>query len=605
MARARTSWWCVILLAWGVGAVGVVQAAEPLPSTAVPAASVAAAPGTSQPNPPPAAVCIELESALQLLRQAELAAAERRWPDALVDVAAAERGMQAVITRCPAQADQARAVLGPIASRKAEAENGIHQTLCLPAINKAFALDNRAATLQLEKKDWAEVERLLGQAEAAWGDAAAVCKGASRESALANKADSARARGRAALFLGDTAACDPAFADAGRMLDLAKVAWAERQWEDAALWYRKAEMAWGIAAEKCAGPKREQALKKKDNAAVDAHNAVNCAPLWQDATDLSARFKALPASSTPDQKAPLHDRVEVAWSEAAGACRGAPQEKARGYAEAFARERGNAPLSVASQRNLPEPAVASAAAVAAALPLAVSVPAGEAAEKVANSTPVPVPGPVPAPAQSIPVTEATFATPVAKALPPPSVVVAAGDVVPVVTLKAGDTSFIGRFRADASHQTVSGEGQVRWDNGNAFTGTLVQGKAEGRGTMSWINGDRYEGDWKSDLQHGKGSMGYANGDRYEGDFVAGYPAGRGRYLFAATGDRYEGEVVQGKPEGRGSYLWKNGDRFEGSWKAGMKSGPGRYTWASGEFQDGQYVNDVRIDQTAVAQAPVK
>lgn len=454
---------------------------------------------------------------------------------------------------------------------------------CRPS-TRPSPLDNKAATLQLEKKEWADIEHLFGQAEAAWGEAARDCKGDSRASALSNQADSARARARAASFMGEGAACDPAFADASRMLDLAKLAWSERQWEDAALWYRKAEMAWGMAVERCAGPKREQALKKKDSAVMDAHNAMNCAPLWEKATGLSAKFKALPTAATPAEKAPLHDQVEVAWSKAALTCRGAPQEKARAYADAFARERGNVPLSVASAPKslpaVPEGAVADA-------------PGAESVVKVPENTAVMLSLPS-APVPQEPSRGAIAETHVQGSMPTSE----ASGQIPVVNLKAGNTTFSGRFNTDPSRLTVSGEGKVQWDNGNVFTGTLVQGRAEGRGSMRWSNGDTYEGDWKNDLQQGKGSMTYANGDRFEGDFVAGYPAGRGRYLFAASGDRYEGEVRQGKPEGRGTYLWKNGDRYEGGWKDGMKSGAGRYTWVSGEVQDGQYANDQRIAPSA-------
>lgn len=557
----------LLIVAFGLsGLAGTVRAVE------------ASAPESVSASPPAGpALCPELDAATALLQKAEQAALARRWPEALADFDSAEVNLREAIGRCPTQAEQAQAPLKTLAAHKAEALAGIHQTLCLPAIDKAFALDNRAASLQLEKKDWADIERLFGQAGAAWGEAAALCQGSYRQSALSNQADTARARSRAAQFLGDGAACDPAFADAGRMLDLAKVAWSERQWEDAGLWYRKAEMAWGMAIEKCAGPKREQALKKKESAAVDAHNAVNCAPRWESATGLSLQFKALSAGATTARKTALHDQVEVAWREAASACRGVPQEKARANADAFTKERGSAPLSIATAgQTLEGPAEQPK------VPVALVVPA---ADTAGNGSAV---------ASSVP--PETLAPP--SPVPTPVVDLAA----PVVTLKAGDTTYSGHFHIDPDSQTVSGEGKVLWDSGNVFTGTLVLGKAEGRGGMRWANGDSYEGEWKYDLQNGKGSMGYANGDRYDGDFANGYPAGRGRYLFAASGDRYEGEVRQGRLEGRGVYLWKNGDRFEGVWRNGMKSGPGRYTWVSGEFQDGQYANDVRTATTAVPQA---
>lgn len=595
------------------------------------------------PMPAPAqapAVCGELGMAQAAVKRAEQAADERRWPAALADWDMAENGLRDAINRCPAQAEAARAALSPIAARKLEAENGIHATVCQPAISKAFALDNRAAKLQLEKKDWLEIERLFGQAEAAWGEAAFACKDDSRTLALANKADSARARSKAATFLGDGAYCDPAFADAGRMADLAKGAWNERQWEDAGIWYRKAEFAWGLAAEKCRGHKREQALKKKESAGVDAHNAAYCAPHWDRATELSGKLKQLPAAEMGEERANLHLQVEIAWDEAAAACRGAPQDKARANVAALARQRGGVPPSVAAPRRQqqatagsppvqtsPAPAevpvevvAAAPAAVPAAVPVSAPVyaPVPHAAPPVAAapaqiavapaaapvgtprvadlpSPPRAPPGEVAQPPSQPPLSapaEVRVATQPQAAASPPAA--AGGEPLPVVSLRAGDTSFSGRFRLDPSRQTLSGVGRVKWDNGNVFDGTLVSGKAEGKGSMSWANGDRFEGEWKNDLQHGTGRMSYANGDHYEGQFSAGYPEGRGRYVFSPSGDRYEGQVRRGKPDGQGSYFWKNGDRFDGAWRNGQKNGPGRYTWAGGQSQEGQYVDDQRV-----------
>ncbi len=582
-------------------------------------------PAGAEDAPPAPAVCGDLEMARAAVKRAEQAADERRWPGALADWDMAENGLREAITRCPAHAESARQALAPIAAQKLEAENGIHLTVCHPAINKAFALDNRAAKLQLEKKDWLEIERLFGQAEAAWGEAAFACKGDSRSLALSNKADSARARGKAAMFLGDGGHCDPAFVDAGRMLDLAKAAWNERQWEDAGIWYRKAEFAWGIAAERCRGHKREQALKKKESAGVDAHNAAYCAPHWDRATDLSGKLKQLPAAEMGEERANLHLQVEIAWGEAAAACRGAPQDKARANVASLARERGAVPPSVAAPRRPNEgwaaaPAPASRAPALATGPSAIPAPAptytpapAPAAAPLPRAEEMSPPPRTPAAPREVPrevPREELQSPPQSSSQPPASVSpqgsalspsqpgltapAAEGDTIPVVSLRAGDTSFSGRFRLDPSRQTLSGVGRVKWDNGNVFDGTLLAGKAEGKGSMSWANGDRFEGDWKNDLQHGMGRMNYANGDYYEGEFVAGYPEGRGNYVFSPSGDRYEGQIRRGKPDGQGRYIWKNGDRFDGAWQNGQKNGPGRYTWAGGQSQEGQYLNDQRV-----------
>lgn len=77
---------------------------------------------------------------------------------------------------------------------------------------------------------------------------------------------------------------------------------------------------------------------------------------------------------------------------------------------------------------------------------------------------------------------------------------------------------------------------------------LVNGRMEGYGEVRFENGDVYTGYWRNGLRHGHGKMNYANGDIYEGDFVDGRRTGQGVYL-TADRQRYKGEFVDGELHG--------------------------------------------------------
>ncbi|MBL8157896.1 MAG: hypothetical protein JNM70_27430, partial [Anaerolineae bacterium] len=117
----------------------------------------------------------------------------------------------------------------------------------------------------------------------------------------------------------------------------------DKRWDDAAMLYDKAAMAWEGAADKCSGTRQQQAQRKAEQTHVDAHNAEHCGPLWDAATDQAQRLKTNGASLTAGERDQLSIRAEVGWRDAAAACRGSPQTLARTNAEALARERG-APL---------------------------------------------------------------------------------------------------------------------------------------------------------------------------------------------------------------------------------------------------------------------
>ena len=62
---------------------------------------------------------------------------------------------------------------------------------------------------------------------------------------------------------------------------------------------------------------------------------------------------------------------------------------------------------------------------------------------------------------------------------------------------------------------------IKYDNGDAYKGELVNGKRNGFGVCIFKNKDRYEGLWKDDLMHSIGKYIYKDGATYSGDFRLG------------------------------------------------------------------------------------
>lgn len=570
-------------------------------------------------TPPPASSMPD-DSGAQLdcpsaMQQAELAlergqqvAAAKRWKDALPLLSEASGAFLSIAANCPAvaaqankQGDKATALL-----RQAEAASS-HQTECLPRLDKALDLEVKVAAARGEKGDPAQIERLLAEAENVWREAADLCHPPHKEKAEKSLAATVRARAANAELLSSGPACDAAWKSATSLGDYARVAWKEKRWDDAASLYSKAVLAWEGAADKCAGSRQTQALRKVEQTQIDAHNAEHCGPLWDTATDQTQQLRTTGQAVSATEKDVLSVKAEVAWRDAVIQCRGNPQSLARTNADAISRERGtplpqNA-MALYGSRKAPPPAIVTnqpvvAPVVASVQPAASAVaklPAAAAvAPTVTAAAPKPAPAPVVTPASApavAPVAENKAAA--VPAAPP-------GEVV----LVAGDTTYRGAFTLERQTGAVSGNGTVEWTNGERYVGALVNGRKHGKGRFEWMGDQWYEDDWVDDQAIGYGVIRFAGGNRYEGAVKDGEPNGRGTQVFP-SGDRYTGDFVRGVFHGQGTYAWKNGNRYEGTWNMGRKHGQGRLTWASGEGWEGEFQNDQQTDKGKNLTASVK
>lgn len=138
--------------------------------------------------------------------------------------------------------------------------------------------------------------------------------------------------------------------------------------------------------------------------------------------------------------------------------------------------------------------------------------------------------------------------------------IAGADPLPVIV---GDTfTATGNVTVDHATGAMTGEGIIRWNNGEYFEGRLHAGNKQGHGVFVWRDGQRYEGDWLDDRMTGQGRLAYANGDIYEGTFLDGEPHGIGTYT-ATGGSVYRGAWVHGQKQGIGRLTWEDGDYWEG------------------------------------------
>jgi hypothetical protein len=444
---------------------------------------------------------------------------------------------------------------------------------CNSLSDRAMAVDLEAATAQSNKQDPAGLAKLVDEAIALWTLAAQRCEGRAQERARRNLADSERSRASLNATLGASPACTNGQKNATSLQDLAQQAVRERRWMDAAVLYRKAENMWDVAAERCTGEAQTTALQRREQTATDAHNAEFCAPVFERARDQSQKLRSTSASLSVAERQTQSQIAETLWREAQTLCKGPALDVARNNAQSQARDRGTpwvatalpgAPVAAA-----PSPALSTQAATTVVAAVATTTATASAAATAAKAP--------------------TLAAPLAaapRALATSDIPAAPTEPAKALDIQAGDTRFTGHFTRDGDG--LSGNGQVRWANGDHYQGDLLKSRRHGQGEFVWASGQRYSGSWVDDEPQGKGQMVFANGNRYEGEVARGLPHDQGRMLYA-SGDRFEGRFNQGKPDGQGHYHWANGQHYEGPWVNEQPQGVGKLHFANGNVYEGQLV----------------
>ncbi|RTL36389.1 MAG: hypothetical protein EKK53_22820 [Burkholderiales bacterium] len=447
---------------------------------------------------------------------------------------------------------------------------------CAQLTSRALGADLRAATAQSQNQPLQALVKLHDDAVAQWSAALATCEGRARERAQRNLADSQKTRDALAEKLQAGSQCETAHRDAAALQDLARGAFGERRFADAASLYRKAEGMWELAAEQCTGSQQQTAQRRREQSEIDGHNAEFCAPPFERAREFSGKLRnggaALPLAERQTQS----QIAETLWRDTAKVCKGNAQELALNNAQALARERGT-PWVATPLPGAPPPSAAAPATSPA--PLAQAPKGAAPASTVTNTV-----NKAAAVAPPRPTGPAAPPHPQAAA---PATTTAAAPEPKVFDRTAGDTRYIGQFVRN-DDDTVSGTGRVEWKNGDVYEGPLVRSRREGVGEIRWMTGQRYKGEWVADKATGRGVMSFANGNVYEGTLVEGEPDGEGKLTYA-SGDVYTGQVRRGLPHGRGSYVWLSGQRYDGEWVEDKPQGQGRMRFTNGNQYEGQLV----------------
>lgn len=440
---------------------------------------------------------------------------------------------------------------------------------CPQLTSRALSADLKAATAQSQNQPLQVQVRLYDEAVAQWGAAIATCDGRARERAQRNLADSQKAHDALAEKLQAGSQCESAHRDASALQELARGAFSERRFAEAASLYRKSEGMWELAAEQCNGSQQQTAQRRREQAEIDGHNAEFCAPPFERAREFSGKLRNSAAALPLAERQTQSQIGETLWRDTAAQCKGSAQELAMNNAQALARERGTpwvstplpgAPLVAAAPKPPATPAAApgkpATGAAAAAVAAAATTPMRQAAA-------VPV----------VPLAKAVTPTPA------PAVESTLFDRT------AGDTRYLGQFVRN-DDDTVTGTGRVEWKNGDVYEGPLVRSQRHGVGEIRWANGQRYKGEWVTDRATGRGLMVFANGNQFEGTLLDGQPEGEGKLTYASN-DVYTGQIRQGLPHGKGSYVWMSGQRYEGEWVNDKPQGMGKMRFANGNQYEGQ------------------
>ena len=117
------------------------------------------------------------------------------------------------------------------------------------------------------------------------------------------------------------------------------------------------------------------------------------------------------------------------------------------------------------------------------------------------------------------------------------------------------TIFCGEYKRDSKE----GPAEIFAVEGDrpeiVFKGQFLQGKMHGK---CFVKDDNHEFDGyiHFGLYQGKCQIKYSNGDRYSGDMIKGRISGKGEIRYA-NGDKYSGNFLNNERTGEGAYTWNS------------------------------------------------
>jgi len=129
-------------------------------------------------------------------------------------------------------------------------------------------------------------------------------------------------------------------------------------------------------------------------------------------------------------------------------------------------------------------------------------------------------------------------------------------------------------------------------DGNLYSGDLLNGIPHGNGTLFLKNGGKYEGEWVNGSYQGQGSLVMSNGNIYTGSFSNGFIHGEGK-MFYPDGSYYKGNYEYGIQEGFGLYYVDPNNKYEGYWENGLRNGKGK-AYINGAYKKGLWENNQLI-----------
>lgn len=78
---------------------------------------------------------------------------------------------------------------------------------------------------------------------------------------------------------------------------------------------------------------------------------------------------------------------------------------------------------------------------------------------------------------------------------------------------------LGIFTGERGHLKDLSNAQIKYKNGDVYSGMILKGKKSGRGFYYYVNGDIYDGDWDENLKNGKGTLTCKRGDSCKGEWL--------------------------------------------------------------------------------------